>query len=679
MTDATFIGRRSPLDHTDRDRRFHRGAFRLVLALVAIAVAANVALGIAFALAHNASSVVVARQESSPRLVAVVPVDAQTLVAATIDNHVIVLREGETAGAVEFSAPIGGLARDPRDGRIGVGLGDGRLALLSAQLQPVGEVPLPSRVVAVAATSGGFAAAYGGGVAGQASVAVYAPSAIAPVWTQAVEFTVTELASDSSGVIFATGNGRVGSLNAADGSPGWVSVVTRPATSLALAPDLAGILIGDDRGNVTLLDRASGEPRWVTNVASYPIRSVGFVPGQATVLAGDAEGHLVALDAEGRRRFSADGAEGAIEAFVPDGSGDRVIAIPREGAWLTVVPSAITDAALAGRLRLAWLVVDGVLSGFIAGAAVAAVPRWRVAARRFGVRLRRSRTAYLFLFPACTLVGVFGYYPLGMAVWYSLTDASSRNVTEFVGLRNYVEILTDDFYFRTGLANLGLILATDVLKVLSVPLLTAELIFWLRNRVHRYIFRTLIVGSAVVPGLVTTLLWRLIYAPNVGLIDASLAAIGLGGWQRAWLGDDGTAIWAIIGTGFPFLSAFAFLIYLGGLLDINPELHDAAALDGANQFHRFYHVDVPLLVPQFRLLLFFAFLGSLQGFAGIYILTRGGPGYSTYVPALEMYLRLTEQGDFGYASAIGVLLLVVVFLATLPLLRFRREADLVRA
>ena len=148
--------------------------------------------------------------------------------------------------------------------------------------------------------------------------------------------------------------------------------------------------------------------------------------------------------------------------------------------------------------------------------------------------------------------------------------------------------------------------------------------------------------------------------------------MGLNQFRRAWLGNEDTAIWAIVGVGFPFVSAFAFLIFIGGLLSINVDYFDAAKVDGASWWQRFIHMDVPLLLPQFRILLFFATIGAVQGFAGVFILTRGGPGTATYVPALQMYLRIAE-GDFGYASAIGVVLFALIMILTLFILRFRRN------
>jgi raffinose/stachyose/melibiose transport system permease protein len=280
--------------------------------------------------------------------------------------------------------------------------------------------------------------------------------------------------------------------------------------------------------------------------------------------------------------------------------------------------------------------------------------------------------AYTFLLPALGLVLFFSYYPAGMAFYYSLTNFSLRSVTEFVGLRNYADVLMEDRYFRTGVVNMVIIVVTSVLKTVSVPLLAAELVFWLRNAPHQYVYRTLFVLPAVVPDLVFTLMWRQVYDPYTGLLNRLLGSVGLSEWQRAWLGDEGTALWAVIGVGFPFIGAFAFLIFLGGLLSINRDYFDAARVDGAGRWARFRHIDVPLLLPQFRILLFFAITGTVQGFAAIFVLTRGGPGTATYVPALQMYRRIGE-GDFGYASAVGVVLFVVILALTFVVLRFRRQ------
>jgi raffinose/stachyose/melibiose transport system permease protein len=276
------------------------------------------------------------------------------------------------------------------------------------------------------------------------------------------------------------------------------------------------------------------------------------------------------------------------------------------------------------------------------------------------------------MLPALLLIGLFSYYPAALAVYSSFTNYSLGAPVEFIGVRNYVQILTNDFYFRIGLINMLIITVFSVIKIITVPLLVAELVFWLQNTAHQYAFRTLFVLPTVVPGIVFTLLWRHVYDPRTGLLNELLATLGLGQFQRTWLGDPDTALWAVIAVGFPYVDAFAFLILLGGLLNINPEYYDAARVDGATSWSRFWNIDLALLRPQFRILLFFAITGTVQGFAGIFILTNGGPGYATYVPALEMYQRIA-QGDLGYASAIGVLLLAMIVVATVIILRWRRQ------
>jgi ABC-type sugar transport system permease subunit len=284
----------------------------------------------------------------------------------------------------------------------------------------------------------------------------------------------------------------------------------------------------------------------------------------------------------------------------------------------------------------------------------------------------KARLAYLFLLPAVGLILLFSYYPAGLAFYQSLTDHNVRTPTKFVGLANYKDVLFHDTYFRTGLKNMAIIVLTSVIKTVTMPLLVAQLIYSLRNSVHQYVFRTLFVLPSVVPDLIFTLMWRQVYDPNTGLLNQLLASVGLARYQRAWLGDERTAIWAIVGVGFPFVSAFAFLIFLGGLLNINMDYFDAAKIDGARWWQRVLHLDLPLLRPQFRILLFFAVVGAIQSLGNVFILTRGGPGTATYVPALQMYLRLAA-GDFGYAAAVGVVLFAMILVLTLLILRVRRN------
>lgn len=647
---------------------------KTVLALVVVALLANGAFVVL--VGRVSRPVVTARAEQSAGVTLAVPLDAQRVLVATLANELIVLQNARPVRQVKLPSLIGGIGASARGDEIYVGTSDGKVRVLDPTLQTRAEVPISGRVVALKpAAAGGFFVGHGiGAFSDRFWVSYYATPNPKATFDQRVEFTITALDATKNIVAYSTANGRVGALRASDGHPLWLVTVTRPVTRLAAVAATDAVFTGDDRGNLTLLKGSSGAVIWTANVTQYPIRAVTYDAPSGTYLAGDTQGTVYALDAAGQRVYSGPAATSAVEAFLPESNGE--IAIPRDGAWSAVEPSAIQGAARAGQLRIAWYVVDVVLASLIVVAVVAAVPRWRKSARLLGINLRRSRTAYLFVLPSFGLILLFSYYPAVLAIYYSFTNFSARNVTAFIGIQNYLTILRDDTYFSEGIVNVVLILVTGVAKTITIPLLVAELIYWVKDNVHRYVFRTLVIFPAVVPSIVTTLLWRLIYDPNIGLVNEFLRVVGLGQLQRAWLGNEHTAIWAIIGAGFPFLSAFAFLIYLGGLLNINAELYDAAQIDGAGWARRFLSIDVPLLEAQFRLLLFFAFAGALQGFANIYIFTQGGPGSATYVPSLEMYFKISD-GDFGYASAIGVILFVVIFLGTVGILRFRREAEAV--
>jgi ABC-type sugar transport system permease subunit len=279
----------------------------------------------------------------------------------------------------------------------------------------------------------------------------------------------------------------------------------------------------------------------------------------------------------------------------------------------------------------------------------------------------------MLIFPSMALTIVFAYIPTVMGLYYSFTNFNLAVPIKFIGLDNFVKLSTDPFFW-TGVGNMMLILITSLIKELTIPLLIAELIFWLRMTRLKYWLRVAYIIPSIVPGVVGILLWKQIYDPQIGLINEILKVVGLGSMTRAWLADAGTAIWAIIFAGFPWVSIFAFLIYFGGLLNINREIFDAAEIDGASAWRRFLQIDLKMIQPQLRLILFFTFLGSVQGYGGIWIMTRGGPGTATYVPGLQMFLQISAA-EFGYASAIGFVLAIVVLVVTLLRFRFNSTPD----
>ncbi len=292
-----------------------------------------------------------------------------------------------------------------------------------------------------------------------------------------------------------------------------------------------------------------------------------------------------------------------------------------------------------------------------------------------GKALTKHKTAYLLLLPTFIMLFIFMYFPIGEAFSRAFTDWNVRSKEiRFIGFENFRRMVTEG-YFLIGLKNLFLFGIADMVKVVTIPLLVAELVFALRSPTTRYWFRFLFVLPLVVPMIVTILMWKNIYDPTIGLLNQLLGVLNLEGLQRVWLGEAATARGSIIGINFPWIDGFAFLIYYGGLINIPTQLFEAAEIDGAGRWWNFTRVHLPLLSPQFKILIILKFIGAIQNFMPIYILTGGGPGTATYVPGLELYYHATTFGNYGYACALGVAMFVFIFIGTFFNMKIRTQSQ----
>jgi ABC-type sugar transport system permease subunit len=295
--------------------------------------------------------------------------------------------------------------------------------------------------------------------------------------------------------------------------------------------------------------------------------------------------------------------------------------------------------------------------------------------RRLMREIWRARLSYMLLIPTVGLLLVFNYYPAFSGLFHSFTKWNPGLRTEWVGLANFEAVLNNQF-LRQGVINALILIVTGYIKTLTMPLLVAELLFHLRSSRIQYWLRSLFIFPIIVPGVAIILIWRNIFDPNIGLLNNVLAAFGLMNMRtpQAWLGDPQTAIWSIVFIGFPWVGAFALLLYYGGLISIPTELFDAAKVDGASGWRRFWMIDLPLLMGQIKLLLVLGFIGGMQEFSIVFLTTEGGPYNATYTPALELYYQAMRFNNFGLASAIGTVLFLVIMVGTIINLKFVRSA-----
>jgi raffinose/stachyose/melibiose transport system permease protein len=271
---------------------------------------------------------------------------------------------------------------------------------------------------------------------------------------------------------------------------------------------------------------------------------------------------------------------------------------------------------------------------------------------------------YLFLAPVYALIVTFKYIPFAVALEKSFFNWDGGKANFFIGFNNYAELFRDPMFF-VCLVNVVAVCIAYVLIALTIPLIAAELVFSLRSKKAMYAIRTAFTFPMVVPGVVTILMWRWILAGDYGILNQLLRMIGLDALARPWLGNSHTALGAVIAIGFPWLGSamlggMQFLIYFGALQGIPKDLFEVSYLDGCGWLRRFFYVDIPMLFNQFKLLITLAIIQGLQIFDSVHILTRGGPGTATMVPAEYIYEQGFNYGRMGYSSAIGVTLFAII-------------------
>lgn len=269
--------------------------------------------------------------------------------------------------------------------------------------------------------------------------------------------------------------------------------------------------------------------------------------------------------------------------------------------------------------------------------------------------------AVLFILPAIILVGGLMYYPMARAFFESLYETSFLSPNpKFIGLDNYVQMWRDSTFWqiiRNSLTwTLGVVLFQNVIGMAVAVLLN-------QNLPARGLTRTLVLLPWVLPGIVGAILWRFMYDPQLGLVNSILVSLNLVDKTIPWLAQPSTAMLAVviaaIWKGFPFST----VIYLAALQGLSHEQLEAAEIDGANAWQRFYYVALPSISHIIRLNLLLTTLFTFNYFDLIWVTTKGGPLNKTHIfPTIIFQLGFGEF-QFGKAAAYGVVavLLLSVF------------------
>jgi ABC-type sugar transport system permease subunit len=282
----------------------------------------------------------------------------------------------------------------------------------------------------------------------------------------------------------------------------------------------------------------------------------------------------------------------------------------------------------------------------------------------------------IYVLPAFAVYFLYVAYPLARVLWDSLFDWDGiHKDRDFLGLGNYIQLLTRDRIFRGAVKN-NIIWFAVTVGVLLVLGFTLAYLLNVKTLRLRYLYRTLIFLPLTASGVVVGLSWNNIYHPKLGLLNSALRAIGLDSLTRVWLGDPGIVLYAILVVQIWSITGYWVVIYLAGLQAIPQELYEAAMIDGANALQRVRHVAIPLVKPTTRTLLILGAIGAVKAFGLPYLMTRGGPYHASELVSLRIFDLAFNVHRTGYASALSVILLIIAGVITAVQLRGYRGATL---
>lgn len=278
--------------------------------------------------------------------------------------------------------------------------------------------------------------------------------------------------------------------------------------------------------------------------------------------------------------------------------------------------------------------------------------------------------AYIFLAPMLLAFGVFAFYPVFSSVWMSMLRFSGFTQDRpFVGLDNYAWVLTKEPVFWKAVFNTLIFTLGTIPVAVLLPLGLAALIIQLAPRVQT-IFKAAFYLPGVVSSVVIALIWLwILYPLNSGLANWFVRQIGLGG-PFGWLANTSLAMPSLIATVWFSGHGAALILYLAAMGGIPASLYEAAELDCASDWSKFRNVTWPLIMPTTLFVLVIATINSFQVFELVYNMTSGGPQLTTTTIVYYIFQTAFIHFDFGRASAIAVLLGIVIILISIVQFRF---------
>ena len=280
--------------------------------------------------------------------------------------------------------------------------------------------------------------------------------------------------------------------------------------------------------------------------------------------------------------------------------------------------------------------------------------------------------AFVLLAPTVVLLGVFIAYPFIMGLWLAVSSTSVGNPGQFVGIKNFVKAWNDSI-FQTAFQN-------TFFYTFWATIFKLTLGMWLALLLNRHfrgkrLVRASMLLPFIIPTVLSTFAWRWMFDPTFSVLNWVLYRTGFIITKLPFLSDGTWAMWCAIAIntwrGMPFFA----ITLLAGLQTISPDLHEAASLDGASAWHRFWNVTWPLLKPVTIVVVVFSIIQTFSDFQLIYVLTGGGPANSTHLLATYAYQLGIGTGLLGEGAAISLFMFPVLLVVVWVQLRYLRRLE----
>jgi raffinose/stachyose/melibiose transport system permease protein len=274
------------------------------------------------------------------------------------------------------------------------------------------------------------------------------------------------------------------------------------------------------------------------------------------------------------------------------------------------------------------------------------------------------RAGYLpYLVPGTLIFLAVIAIPLVANVVISFTRWNGVGTPDFAGIEQYRKLIADETFWQSTSNNLALIVAMAVIPTFLGLLLASALVDVVGKRVgprSASALRASFYLPQVLPAAVAGIVWLWILHPDYGAANAALRFVGLDSLTQNWLGDDSTALISVMGVLVWIQIGYPVVIFMAGLQRVDPELYESAELDGASWWQRLWRISVPQIRPEIYVVLLTCTIAALKSFDKIYVLTRGGPGGSTTVPAYYSWQNYFEKFNVGYGAAIATVMTAVI-------------------